>query len=162
MLDQDYLRSKLNYDPSSGHLFWKAAGGKKKLDIPAGKINWDGYRRISIDGKCYMAHKLVWLYIYGEMPTLFIDHLNHNRDDNKVGNLRLVSLQENQKNRSKQSNNMSGVNGVCWDSQTNKWIVRIKNIGKTYHLGRFSDFFEAVAVRKSANLSHKFHFNHGE
>ncbi len=125
-------------------------------------IDTQGYRVILIDGHQFKAHRLAWLYIYGEFPKKQIDHVNHDRSDNKISNLRDVTNQENHKNRGLNKNNTSGVNGVAWNKQLNKWIAYIIVASKRKHLGVFVEMKEAVLARQKANKEYGFHFNHGK
>ena len=83
-----------------------------------------------------------------------VDHINHNIKDNRKLNLRIVTRSQNNMNRSIQSNNTSGVTGVCYSKRLNKWNVRITVNKKTFNLGWFSDYNEAVAVRKEAEIKY--------
>ena len=95
--------------------------------------------------------------MYGYLPEDEIDHINHVRADNRICNLRLVCHSDNQKNRKLNKNNSTGVSGVC--QHTHGWIVTIGNKG---YIGLYTDFFEAVCSRKSAENKLNYHENHGE
>lgn len=160
--DQDYLKSILRYDFQIGRFFWIVARGTRGIvGNMAGNLDPDGYRSISIDGKNFKEHRLVWLYVNGEMPKDQIDHVNHIRDDNRIENLRVVSNQENSRNVTMRNNNTTGVMGVCRYKRDNRWRACINVDGKTKHLGYFEDFFEAICARKSAEPKNGFHENHG-
>jgi hypothetical protein len=98
--------------------------------------------------------------IHGVWPEQ-IDHINHLRSDNRISNLRDVGVLENQKNRSRNSNNTSGVTGVSWCQTRQDWVVSIHASGKVCAVGRFKDFDAAIAARKQAEASLGFHPNHG-
>ena len=156
MLTQARLKEFLHYSPDTGvftHI--KPRGGIRVGDMAGRKCH--GYLQISIDGKRYLAHRLAWLYIHGEFPPNCIDHVNRDRADNRIVNLRLATRGENQQNQSMHSNNTSGYQGVCWHKKTGKWMARIKLNGKESYLGLFADIADAVAARCTAKANfHKF------
>lgn len=161
-LTQEYLKSILDYNPENGIFTWKFNRSKlAKIGCIAGTIDKRGYIVIGVNQKNYKAHRLAWLYVYGEFPPKQIDHINHDRTDNRIANLRIVSNQENQKNKTKQINNTSRVTGVGWHKASNKWCARISVNKKYIHLGLFTDINEAIAARKQAELYYGFHANHG-
>lgn len=160
MLTQERLKELLKYDSNTGIFTWiKASQGIKASSQAGCKAN--GYILIGIDYQLYQAHRLAWLYIYGSLPKKQIDHINHNRADNRIINLREVTHQENTKNAPKRKTNTSGVTGVSWDKDTNKWRSQITINGKATYLGIFSDKLDAICARKSAENKNGFHKNHG-
>lgn len=143
-LTQNELKEWLRYDPETGHFYWlKSPTNAVKQGAKAGTIH-DGYVLISIKGKVYRAHHLVWFYIHGAFPDLHMDHINGKRDDNRIQNLRLVSRSQNQCNRRRQVNNKSGYKGVYWDIHKKKWAVQIAVKGKSKAIGRFDSVLEAA------------------
>ncbi len=128
-----------------GDLYWidspnslVAAGSK------AGSIRSDGYVGIFIKGTYYFAHRIVWEMFNGAIPEgLVIDHIDGQRANNKIENLRLCTFQQNHFNRGKQSNNKSGFKGVSWHKQKQKWVAQIKIEGRNKFLGFFTDPVEA-------------------
>lgn len=98
---------------------------------------------------------------YGEDPHGEIDHIDHDRQNNRLSNLRVVSPRGNSKNRSMRSDNKSGVTGVYWDKKSQKWWAEITPYGESIYLGHFTDKSDAIAIRKSAEVKHDFHANHG-
>lgn len=160
-INQDYLKSILRYDPEIGRFFWIGARQKVTVGNMAGYLRENKYRSIVINGISFLEHRLVWLYSHGIMPKDQIDHINHIRDDNRLENLRIVSHQENQRNRSKSKNNVSGITGISWHKSTGKWQAKIKVDGKMEWIGIFEDYFESICARKSAELKYGFHKNHG-
>jgi len=162
MITEDVLKSRLNYDKDTGiFTFIKSAGSRKKGDI-AGSLNVNGYINIKINKKFYKAHRLAWLYVYGEMPNGDIDHLNHIRTDNRIENLRVVDKHTNMKNQKRNTKNKSGVAGVYWHNKQKLWHSYITLSYKRIHLGSFTEFSEAVKARKNAELKYGFHKNHGK
>lgn len=117
-----------------------------------------GYLRIRLKGKQYMAHRLAWLYSYGEWPK-YIDHINHDKTDNRIANLRSVSHTENMKNKPKYKNNKSGITGVY--QMEKNWRVLITSNKKRMHVGYYPSLFDAACARKSAENKLGFHKNHG-
>lgn len=162
MIDQEYLKSILNYDPENGLFRWKKQRSGIRIGDVAGCIQKYGYRRIKIDGKLYLASRLAWLYYHGEFPQHEVDHINHIRDDNRILNLREVTHQENNKNKSMQCDNTSGTTGVYWNKRDKKWVAHIQIDGKSIYLGRFSSKSDAVEARKQAEIKYNFHINHGK
>lgn len=146
-ITQSELKEKLDYDPSTGFFTWKVSPTNIVLAGDVAGCYGGGYIHIGIDGCIYKAHRLAWLYVHGYMPENQIDHINRKRDDNRIKNLREVSGQCNLRNTGNPRNNKSGVKGVSYDYSRNKWLARIKVSQKTYNLGRFDDFTEAVYHR---------------
>ena len=161
-LDQSYLKSILNYNPETGVFTNRITrSSRAKAGAVAGGVNSNGYRHIRIHNRLYKAHRLAFLYMTGEFPSNDVDHINGIRDDNRWKELRPVSKSENNKNTKKPKANTSGVMGVWWRKDINKWRVQIKVFSKNIYLGHYSDFFEACCLRKSAELEHGYHPNHG-
>ena len=153
----------MNYDPDTGMFVWRVSQAKriKKWSV-AGSINKDGYIKISIDGSSYLAHRLAWLYMRGRFPVHSIDHINHNRLDNRFSNLREADYSMNNKNASKIKDNSSGVTGVRWCNRDKKWLARITVDKKVIILGAFVLFSDALDARKNAEALYGFHENHGK
>lgn len=145
-----------------GFLYWKIKPSKK---VSAGSLvghkEKDGYLRLRLLGKAYQAHRVIWEMHNGAIPPgMFIDHINHIRDDNRIENLRLVSAKENSRNR-KLGKNSSGFMGVTWCKASEKWLAQIKVDGTNINLGYYTDKDEASSARILANYKFKFHKNHG-
>ena len=96
----------------------------------------------------FRAHRLVWLYVHGRFPTAFVDHINNIRHDNRLNNLRECSHAENNLNIGKRCDNSSGIIGVTWHKETNKWRVRAQVDGKDFSLGLYPTKEEAALARK--------------
>lgn len=144
-------------------LFWAIKPSKKvMIGDKAGCSHGCGYIQLRFDGRNYLAHRVIWEMHHGQIPEgMEIDHINHIIDDNRIENLRIVNRHENNKNKSLQSNNSSGFNGVRWCRKANKWRAEIKVNGKSKHLGFFHSFSDAVAERVKANEENCHHENHG-
>jgi len=121
-----------------------------------------GYKAINRHGYKMPTHKLIILYMLGkEFPKTEIDHVDHNRSNNKWSNLRVVCRQTNSRNLSKHKSNTSGHTGVSWHKTKNKWRAHIMVNYKQIHLGLFTEIEEAIQARKEASIKYKFHENHG-
>lgn len=166
----DEVISDLDYDPDSGLFKWKKRSlsrfkdersykiwNSKLSGKNAGTLLGNGYRMISIGKDRIYAHRLAWFYVHKEWPDGEIDHVNQCRVDNRISNLRVVTTRGNARNRRRRESNLSGINGVSWSKSSKKWWAFISTI----HLGYFSDFFEACCSRKSAEILHGYHENHG-
>ena len=133
--------------------------------VEAGGVKRDGYRHVRITlgekSRHYMAHRLVFAWHRGCWPEAQIDHIDHNRLNNQISNLRAVSHAENLRNKSLYANSSSGVTGVGWHKRSRKWRARIMVNRKLIHLGLFDNFENAVAARKSAEKKFGFHRRHG-
>ena len=158
---QEELHELFDYNPKTGELTWKIKPSPKvKTGDQAGTLNQSGYIHIKIKRSVYKAHRLVWMWQYGKDPgSLDIDHINGNKTDNRIENLRLVTKSENGRNIKRAINNSSGVTGVYKDQK--KWRAHLRFNGKRICQGRYEDWFEAVCARKSAENRYGFHPNHG-
>jgi len=162
MINQETLKQQLHYNPETGVFTRLIASARRvKIGDVAGWLDSTGYIQIMVLGKSYRVHRLAWLYVYGNFPPEQVDHINHVRDDNRIINLRLATHQENNKNASMSKRNKSGITGVFWKKQNRKWQARIMVNRKSIHLGFFTDKFEAICARLSANNKYGFHENHG-
>lgn len=145
------LRELLSYDPATGDFFWihDDLRGRNPAYLPAGGLNSRGYWRIKIAPHWYYAHRLAWLYIHGVWPSGPIDHINGDRLDNRIANLRDVSQTVNAQNKRKPgSRNKVGLLGVCRDYGLFKACIKVN--GKTINLGRFQTPEEAHAAYVAA------------
>lgn len=104
-----------------------------------------GYRIVWVDETMRRVHRLIWEHVHGQIPDgKEIDHINGNRSDNRISNLRLVSRSENLQNRHRpRKNSRSGVKGVAWDEQAGKWLAKIMVCGKRHYLGSFKTVKDA-------------------
>lgn len=165
-LTKEYLEAILNYNPETGEFSWKyrpnVQGFKNGMvGKAAGYLRKDGYLSLKISGKKYQSHRLAYFFTYGVWPEL-IDHINGIRTDNRIVNLRSVTIWENAKNCKINKLNTSGILGVKYVKETNKWQSTIRVEGKSIHLGRFNTKEEAGEVRKQANIKYGYHENHGQ
>jgi hypothetical protein len=150
------------FDYKDGKLFWKEnrARGKIKAGSEAGCLTSQGYHRLMIGYKEYPTHRMVFLYHYGYMPKM-VDHIDGNKLNNCIENLRDSDSQTNQYNRRKGVNNTSGCKNVSWHEKNKTWQIHIRH-NKKVHCWYIKDFELAELVAQEARL--KFHgdfVNHG-
>lgn len=175
MITQEHLKTVLSYNKDTGLFYWKrhplgdlASPSQQKrwasafIGKKAGCLKNTGYIVIRIAGKYYQAHRLAWLYIYGKHPENEIDHIDGNKANNAIANLRDVNNKTNLRNASLSKRNQSGVCGVFWHKSNKKWFAQIGYNNQVIKLGFFDDFFEAVCVRRSKQNELGFHKNHGK
>lgn len=139
-LTANRAKELLDYDKDTGQFRWKMSRSKQaKAGDVAGYISCYGYRKMMIDRKEYFAHRVAWLVSYGKWPKHEIDHINGERDDNRLSNLRDVPPALNKQNQTKpqSSNKTSKYLGVGWDQSRNKWRAQIYANGKTKFLGHY-------------------------
>ncbi len=162
-LTQARLREVIQYNPYRGIFYWLNPPARcMQPGDEAGFIDYTGYRYIKIDKVKYSAHRLAWLYVYGEFPKEQIDHKNNVRSDNRLSNLRLATHSQNMMNQPARKNNTSGVKGVDWDKTCNKWRARCQVNGKRKSVGWFDSLEEAenflICFRKQVHGEFE---NHG-
>jgi hypothetical protein len=136
-LTREYLLTRLDYDRATGFFTWRETKGRARAGARAGNTNWDGYRRIKVNGHFYAEHRLVWLVEHGEFPTQEIDHVNRMRGNNQIDNLRLVTRKANMENTGRHGRNTSGFKGVGFSKAAQKWRAFIGHNGKVKALGYF-------------------------
>ena len=175
------LNEILRLEPERGKLFWRlktpdmvdSERESTRLRIAR---NWNaryqgkqaftnlslrGYLTGVIQNRRYYAHRVVWALHYGEWPNDQIDHINGNRLDNRIQNLRVATDAENRKNQCVRSDNRTGIAGVWWDQTRQKYQAYINHDGRRIHLGRYESLDDAAAARKEAERQYGYHENHG-
>ena len=163
LLTQQQLKKFIDYNSQTGLFTWKVnRGGATKKNNIAGCVASDKYIVLTLFEKQYKAHRLAWLYVYGVFPSGNIDHINGNKQDNRIDNLRDVSHAKNSQNLSLDKRNKSGKTGVCWHIVSKKWIVNISVNKKAIHLGYFISLEDAIKKRLEAEMEYGFHKNHGK
>ena len=174
------LRQLLRYDPETGKLFWRerdpkwfASTGRQTKEHRA--ANWNsryankeaftatalGYRVGRIFDRMHRAHRVIWAMEIGSWPVGEIDHINGQRDDNRLSNLRDVSSSINGRNKCLRSDNTSGHQGIYWSAAAGKWVSCAWVDGTYHYFGLHADLSDAVAARKVADPLLGFHENHG-
>lgn len=129
------LRELLDYCPETGVFTWRVSVGGMKVGARAGCRNNRGYVLIRVDGTIYVAHRLAWLFTTGCWPAEFIDHVNCDRSDNRLVNLREATHAQNQANARLPSNSTVGLKGVT--RRKSRWEAQIKYCGEKKYLGLF-------------------------
>jgi len=138
-LTQLELQECLRYEEGTGFFFWIKRNSKRiKVGDKAGtRPNCDGYAEIMVNNVLYKAHRLAWLYVYGEWPQSQIDHINGDRFDNRIANLRDATPKENSYNRIRASkNNKTSLLGVV-TKPNGTFYAEIRVEKKKFHLGSF-------------------------
>jgi len=161
MITQEELKELLNYNPETGIFTYKKKRAKCTPGKIAGTYHVNGYTHIQLNRKIYKAHRLAWLYVYGHFPQ-FIDHINCDRGDNRLCNLREVNIYQNNHNSKINKNNTSGIKGITWNKKAQKWCAQICANGKSIYLGLFNDIDLAELVVQEARIKyHGKYANHG-
>lgn len=174
------LRNLVDYDPETGRLFWKErspymfedGGHSAEHSCAAWNARYCGneafkkksrnrYLIGSIAGRTYLAHRVAWAVYYGKWPAHEIDHINGDRADNRIANLRDVTKSVNGRNLKKNRRNASGVTGVFWHEKAGKWSASIGFNGSVKYLGVFESIEAAAATRLAAERECGFHPDHG-
>lgn len=154
-MDTETLKAHLHYDPETGVFTRRKKWGARLAGGIIGCMSKHGYLQISVAGKCYTAQRLAWFYTHGEWPVGVVDHINRDRGDNRLCNLRCVNYSQNSLNTIS-VRGMSGVRGVCLMSPRNRkrskklWRADISVDGKRIRLGEFYLLEDAIAARKAA------------
>lgn len=160
----ELLRQLLRYEPETGKLYWKMRPREMFVrDMSwrtwntknAGKeaftaISAQGYRAGAVNGRMFAAHRVIFAMHYGFWPTECVDHIDRDKSNNRIANLRAASYSENSRNRGKQANNTSGRKGVFWDKKLRRWLASIKHHQKQRNLGYYDDKESAYLAYKSA------------
>ena len=153
-MDANELKSKLHYEPETGIFTWiKSLKGTKAGAIAGSKCG--KYTIITFNQYKYLAHRLAWLYIYGEMPKYFIDHINGNGMDNRISNLREATKNQNGHNSKISKRNTSGVKGITWHKYKQKWHATLNANYKRIHIGYFDNLELAeLAINEARTKYH--------
>lgn len=153
----EYLTSRIEFDPDTGEMIWKpkdesesgaSAFNARFANKKAVSKNGNGYLQICfrLSGKDHrqVSHRFAWFVSNGKLPDGFIDHINGNKHDNSIANLRDVTQSENMRNASLRSNNKSGIAGIHFAKARNKWVVQsVDSHGRHVHVGIFRELSDA-------------------
>lgn len=153
MRELERIKHFLSYNPETGEFIWvnrPSCRSKIKCDDIAGCINAKGYRVIQIFGTQYYAHRLAWAFVHGVMPNDDIDHINGDKDDNRLFNLRSANRNQNQANIRAPKTNKLGIKGVCKVKDRNLFSAKIVVNGRRKHLGYFKNVENAAEVYAAA------------
>lgn len=146
VLTLERLKYALNYDPLSGIFTRASVMTGSSIGSVCGSKKPTGYIIITIDRFLYRAHRLAWLYIHGEWPEGDVDHINRNRSDNRISNLRCVTRSQNLLNSQLRSDSKTKIKNVCFNKQANKYQVTFTFTGKQIHAG----FYDTLELADSA------------
>jgi hypothetical protein len=147
-LTQNDLQNTFEY--RDGHLFWKTTGKK------AGWTESHNYDFVGFKGSQYKKHRLIFLFHHGHLPK-YVDHIDNNRQNNRIENLREATASQNSWNQRKRVTNTSGIKGVGWNKKANAWGARCMINYKSHFLGRFKCIEDAENAIKLFRQQH-----HGE
>jgi HNH endonuclease/AP2 domain len=137
-------------------LTWIVTRGRIRAGSIAGSVNCvTGYWRIKHNHKNLQAHRVVWYLHHQEWPSHEIDHINGNKNDNRIENLRIATRSQNLRNQSTPKKNKSGHKNVSFDPAKNKWLVRLSVNGKNKSIGRFAEISDAINAAIAAR--NKYH-----
>ncbi|WP_341519879.1 HNH endonuclease [Pseudomonas sp. G.S.17] len=153
----------IDYDPKTGVLTRKVDfAANSKSGTPITCTNASGYIQAVIKTKFFYGHRLAWQLFYGEEPRSRIDHINGNKSDNRIANLRLATAGENVQNSGLRKDNVSGVKGVSWNPTYKKWTAKINKNSVTVYEAYFDSLEEAAHEIRLQRLKYHEQFsNHG-
>jgi hypothetical protein len=158
MNSQKELLNIFEYDPFSGILKWKISRSNMIKGSVVGCMHQSGYKILTLQSKSYRLHRIIWIMLFGNIPNgFYIDHINGNKIDNRLENLRLATNNQNQQNRPAPKNNSSGYRGVTWHKQMKQWMARICHNNKRTTIGFFDtaeDAYEAYKKEAKKLFTH--------
>lgn len=150
----EFLRNHFRYEPESGQVFWivdnPGNGMLRRAGDCAGVLNNAGYLSIFIGGNHLLAHRVAWALQYGDWPDMRIDHINRNRSDNNIRNLRLATHQQNMFNTKTPTTNSVGIKGA--HKERGRFRSQIKAGGFRLNLGMFDTPEQAHEAYKAAAI----------
>jgi len=155
------LRELLHYDPNTG-VFTRRTDNKRGCRVGdiSGSVNQDGYNYLMTDRRTYASHRLAWFYVYGVWPSYDIDHINGDKLDNRINNLRDAPTQINMQNeRRPRKNNKAGLMGVHFRKDRNKWVAAVRVAGKSIRCGAFDNPEDAHKAYLEMKRKHHPGFN---
>ena len=146
------------FDYKDGNLIWKIDKSRRvKAGDIAGSLNKLGYIEIGVDRRVYKAHRLIYFYHNGHLP-LSTDHIDGNKSNNKIENLRNATTSQNAMNRKISTKNSSGIKGVIWHKRDKKWVVQVKVNSKYHSFGYYDnkELAELMAIEATNKLHKEF------
>ena len=163
----DALRRLLDFNPATGKFTWLPRGNARWDARWAGReafaCTWNGYKVGSLCGRsCVLAHRVAFKHFYGADAPCEVDHINGDRSDNRIVNLRAVNASENRRNGSVPSHNSSGIVGVAFRPDKGRWRASISIGNASKHIGYYASEHDARIARKAAEKVLGFHPNHGK
>jgi len=141
MITQEIVKEFFYYKEGSLYTAKSRQGVWK--DLKAGSLRHNGYYYVRFQNKMYLEHRLIFLYHHGYLPKV-IDHTDGSKTNNKIENLREATQAQNCWNMKKPNTNTTGVKGVWFDKERNKWYAEFKTEGKKNYVGRFDTLEEAT------------------
>ena len=153
-LTAEEVRRLFEYDPVTGNLIWRSDKKLRRSGKIAGCSDNNGYIVLKVAGKKYYAHRLIWLWSFGEFPEKSIDHINGHPYDNRLINLRLATSQENHQNQKINMCTYSGFKGVTYIKSTGHWCVHITINDKTTYHGTYTSKEAAIKARIAIELKY--------
>lgn len=168
----ELCRQLFDFDPNTGAFLWKRRepmAGSDANGLARWNARWTGkpaMKMLDSRGYCYarlfnrwqfFAHRVAWAIHYGKWPDMEIDHINGNKSDNRITNLREVTTAENLRNKSLYKNSSSDISGVMQIPGSGKWRARIEG----HDLGSYYTKNEAIAARRAGEKILRYHPNHG-
>lgn len=151
MLTAETLRDLLHYDPETGEFRWRNCSRPHLNGRIAGTLNTAGYRVIRVSGELHYGHRLARLYQTGAWPVVEVDHRDLDKSNNRWGNLRDATHEENSTNEGLRNSNSSGHKGVYFNKRQQQWHASITVSGRSIHLGYFDDIEIAAAIYAKAS-----------
>jgi len=152
--DLPKLQTLLRYDPLTGHFYWcSTRRGRAFKGAIAGTVTEQGYIKITCLRRKFLGHRLAWLFVYGRWPNSQIDHINRDKTDNRIANLREVTNAQNHHNMPVRRDNKAGATGICRNLRGKNWRAYIYCDGKQTFLGNYATKEEAIAARRAAALA---------
>lgn len=153
-IEIEELRSLLDFNPETGELTWKVSRSRVKRGDLAGRIGDQGYVTVGLRGGFYRGHRLGFAIHYGRWASGLLDHINRNRSDNRICNLRECTNAENLRNTGLYASNRSGRKGAYFDKTAGKWRALIRVSGKKIYLGYFDTVDAAGDAYDRAAIEH--------
>ena len=157
-LSKEYFDGLFTY--KDGSLYWKESRKGAKAGDKAGGLYGDGYISLTVNKKRYLAHRIIFLMRYGYLPDM-IDHIDGDRTNNRIENLRAATRAQNAHNFGLSAHNKSGHRNVHWSNKDNRWRVHLRYNGKRISIGSFVELNDAVEAARQARQKYHGEFAHG-